>query len=294
MSRSLGTTDRKSPEFVFGHHDRDHTVPSVEVSFSDGSPSSGRFTPTSSQDGTTDAGLDEPDRQSTVPITQSLFENLRLDGSIERGTGQMNGNATDSPISFRLTPRRTATTYRDLHNVSPSPNVRFDDQSDQQPRTPSSPSASRPGTVPVHLENLTLGDSDEDIETEEDYRGDAEAGNGDFLYNIRQEELPRVPVYNLGLQNALREVKRRLTDLVEVMRNSELIHDHETALCQLYGQCLEASRFKYPETRTVGFIGDSGAGRYIFSTAHRLYANSSKGRVLSSTHFWTERTSHAQ
>ncbi|KAI2993530.1 hypothetical protein CBS147346_10936 [Aspergillus niger] len=40
-----------------------------------------------------------------------------------------------------------------------------------------------------------------------------------------------------------------------------LAHDNTTDLSKLYEKTLEASRFAYPATRTVGFIGDSGVGK---------------------------------
>lgn len=51
---------------------------------------------------------------------------------------------------------------------------------------------------------------------------------------------------------------------------SELNQDHSSDLHVLYKRTKKMSMFEYPETRTVGFIGDSGVGmgfrRYLLSS----------------------------
>lgn len=83
--------------------------------------------------------------------------------------------------------------------------------------------------------------------------------------NIRDENLPRAPIFDNRLQDGLKEVKRHLASLANTMHLSELTQDQSTSIYTLYKQTEKMSKFAYPETRIVGFIGDSGVGRGLFS-----------------------------
>ncbi|CAI7666524.1 unnamed protein product [Penicillium discolor] len=79
--------------------------------------------------------------------------------------------------------------------------------------------------------------------------------------DIRDETLPPAPIYNNRLQDGLKAVKGHLASLARAMRLSELTQDQSTSLYTLYKRTKKMSRFQYPVTRTVGFIGDSGVGK---------------------------------
>ncbi|KAF4771133.1 hypothetical protein HAV15_012667 [Penicillium sp. str.  len=79
--------------------------------------------------------------------------------------------------------------------------------------------------------------------------------------DIRDETLPPAPIYNNRLQDGLKAVKGHLASLASAMRLSELTQDQSTSLYTLYKHTEKMSRFQYPVTRTVGFIGDSGVGK---------------------------------
>ncbi|KAJ6150057.1 hypothetical protein N7471_001256 [Penicillium samsonianum] len=79
--------------------------------------------------------------------------------------------------------------------------------------------------------------------------------------DIRDETLPPAPIYNNRLQDGLKAVKGHLASLASAMRLSELTQDQSTSLYTLYKRTEKMSRFQYPVTRTVGFIGDSGVGK---------------------------------
>jgi hypothetical protein len=127
--------------------------------------------------------------------------------------------------------------------------------------------------VSSHSGDTAAKDSDRDYDPESDEDSlqnnnsddDADDDDDDYLYNVRQEELPQVPIYDIRLQNALRNVRGQLADLAQVMNRRELAQDPTTAFHGLYKQTLEASSFAYPATRTVGFIGDSGMGKLLGS-----------------------------
>ncbi|KAJ5100706.1 hypothetical protein N7456_006758 [Penicillium angulare] len=80
-------------------------------------------------------------------------------------------------------------------------------------------------------------------------------------YSVRQESLPKAPVYDQGLQRGLAEVKNSLRNIASIMGDSDLAHDSDSHFNTLYHETKSLSNFRYPETRIVGFIGDSGVGK---------------------------------
>ena len=188
-------------------------------------------------------------------------------GAADTTGGNLHGGQTVS----QLTPTGSIyhTTYRDLYNATPSPaGASSAEPREQRPQTPTSPL----GAVSSHLGNLNLADSqdgafegsDGNSEPDLDHISSPSDGNGgDYLYNIRGEELPEAAVYDIRLQDALRDVRGRLTDLAQCMGKQEQAQDITTVFHNLYEQILDASRFTYPDTRTVGFIGDSGMGKFV-------------------------------
>ncbi|KAL6231006.1 hypothetical protein BDW75DRAFT_233955 [Aspergillus navahoensis] len=119
------------------------------------------------------------------------------------------------------------TTYRDLYNATPSPaGISSAEPKAQRPQTRVSP-----GCI-------------EDISPD-----DGEETDGDYLYNIRAEELPQAPIYDIRLQDALRNVRGQLADLAHCMGQREQARDITTVFHNLYEQTLAASRFTYPATR---------------------------------------------
>ncbi|GIK05752.1 hypothetical protein Aspvir_009865 [Aspergillus viridinutans] len=197
-------------------------------------------------------------QRSLTPNTQSLFQNLCLSETTRHQNHGSETNPSSGPRESRLTPSTHHTTYRDLYNATPSPGVAPSAEPTQRaPRTPTSPL----GVVNAHLQNLNLADSGDPEVSLLDNNSDEDNVNDDCLYNIRQEELPQVPIYDIRLQNALRNVTGQLAELAQVMSRCEVAQDPTTAFHELYKQTLEASGFAYPATRTVGFIGDSGMGK---------------------------------
>ncbi|PYH87881.1 hypothetical protein BO71DRAFT_424076 [Aspergillus ellipticus CBS 707.79] len=226
-----------------------HTLPSVEFTFSCSPSSAGRLTPTSSVDDTEsiDPGLSQ---RSVTLTTQNLFQNLRLSESAPP--------ANDT--GPKVTPTSAHATYRNLFNATPSPATPR--TSTQRPRSPTSPL----GHVNSNFQNLNIDDSENeesddnsDSNSLQSSDSESETDEENDQYNIRQEELPKAPIYDLRLQSALRDVCNQLGSLAQLMgQRGDLIRDPESALHELHAQTLAASRFSYPETRTVGFIGDSG------------------------------------
>ncbi|KAJ5263281.1 hypothetical protein N7478_010886 [Penicillium angulare] len=80
-------------------------------------------------------------------------------------------------------------------------------------------------------------------------------------YSVRQESLPKAPIYDQSLQRGLAEVKDSLSNIASIMGESDLAHDSKSHFNTLYRETKDLSTFRYPETRIVGFIGDSGVGK---------------------------------
>ncbi|KAL1967746.1 hypothetical protein VTN77DRAFT_3003 [Rasamsonia byssochlamydoides] len=256
-------------------------VPPSEVSHYSGSSTTELWTPSSSEDEIVDLSPEPREilghsdtRRTSASTARSLLSDLHLRGSVERTRENSLTDREERAQSLGLSPSGTISTYADLHNATPTPRPR---PSVDQPLNSSlqrllqwSPSPS----VATRLQNLELEGNEAESDGEVSpavSEGEEEGGEMDHdsdheresnpLYDVRQERLPRARIYNNRLQNALRDVKNQFTKLKNTMRNSPLAQDESSDFYALYEQVKNFSRFEYPETRTVGFIGDSGVGK---------------------------------
>ncbi|KAL2794371.1 hypothetical protein BJX66DRAFT_202010 [Aspergillus keveii] len=216
-----------------------------------------------------------PSRESTVSSTRAIFSGLEL------GTNPSQRSA--SPLLPRIDQSGThasgappsslhVSTYRDLYNATPTPQPGpRSESSSPTVRNPRGPDTSRLGSVTSDLRGLVIqsietargqgreeGNESVNSSMDDDH---LEGDDDTSTYNIREEALPQAPIYDVGLQNALREVRSHLTDLKLSMARFHLVHDESARVHELYKQVELISRFEYPETRIVGFIGDSGVGK---------------------------------
>jgi len=220
------------------------------------------WTPSSSEDGNIDLSPRSGDnselsgtRITSVSTVRSLLSDLHLRSSVDR--------------TRDVSPQDTPSTDAYLHDTTPTLRTR---SSEGHSRNISPPlllqwSRSRSPSITALVQNLEL----EENEVEQD--GDSDASHSSppisddereeegAQSDLRQEQLPRAPIYDGRLQNALRDVKTRFTKLKDTMDNSPLAHDQNSDFYALYEQVKACGSFEYPETRTVGFIGDSGVGR---------------------------------
>jgi len=91
--------------------------------------------------------------------------------------------------------------------------------------------------------------------------GSENGSNTSSLDDVPQGPLPQAPVYDSDLQAVLRDVKEHLASICSDMERCSLIADQESDLSKQFEQVRMASQLDCPETRTVGFIGDSGVGK---------------------------------
>ncbi|CAI7660451.1 unnamed protein product [Penicillium crustosum] len=260
------------------------SVTSSGGTFATASESGIILTPTSSQDGSgSERSLPIREASSvlgTLPIAQppiSLFQNLQPDQASSITTPRRS-----SPNS-QLSPGRSPSTYADQHNASPSPRPRRIHPC--RPRRSTGENTSRSlstnqvgrGLGSSNLQSVAASVHTEDAQVPGTFPAasgstsaatsshENEDGNEDenerISNDIRDETLPPAPIYNNRLQDGLKAVKGHLASLASTMRLSELTQDQSTSLYTLYKQTEKMSRFQYPVTRTVGFIGDSGVGK---------------------------------
>ncbi|KAJ5711184.1 hypothetical protein N7488_005340 [Penicillium malachiteum] len=216
-----------------------------------------------------------PPRADQPPVFQ--FEGLNIAnqssafpfGAVSIG----NQSRFTTPSIFRrdeslLTPTRSASTYADQHNASPSPgSSRIAHRRIHQTRQRSVGSGlstvTNPHENPVEsMESEIHSDSTEMSHTlERSVSVVSRESRTSIRGAIRDESLPNVPIYDARLQDQVKEVKSKLTSLVTSIGSSALVHDQSSSLHAHYQKVKKASKFEYPEIRTVGFIGDSGVGK---------------------------------
>lgn len=230
-------------------------LPSVEFTFSC------RLTP-------------EPQQRPAVPCTPRATNSTARNASQKMHFGN---DANKGQNGLSLFSNVTSSTYADQYDATPSPKARLG----LEYRPQSSPTPS----LTARLHDLGFQDS-EDGQAEDWNRNDSasnsspvedderewsesdlnDEGHDNYFYSIRQERHPQVRIYNTHLQNALRDVRSHLKNLTNTMRGCPLVHDQTTGLYDLYQKVQTMSQFQYPETRTVGFIGNSGVGKFSLAS----------------------------
>lgn len=174
------------------------------------------------------AGTEQRQTQrESVSRTANLFAGLHLD------TGPSHGN-TDASTTSR---------YTDMYDAMPTPETTSSAISQNQPDRDGTPQDQ-------NTDNASLV-------------GEMESSTA--IYNVQDEELPPERIYNNQLQDALKGVKAQLTRLTDTMRGSEPVqnNEHSSGLFALYQEAEGLSHFEFPETRVVGFIGDTGVGLFV-------------------------------
>ncbi|KAI0540336.1 hypothetical protein GGR58DRAFT_460959 [Xylaria digitata] len=77
-----------------------------------------------------------------------------------------------------------------------------------------------------------------------------------------RSEVPPNDRFNLPVfQKALRDTKSLMTGLVNVLGSSAVHSEPDSVMQRLHSEAKSLSQFECPSRRTVGFVGDSGAGK---------------------------------
>jgi hypothetical protein len=83
----------------------------------------------------------------------------------------------------------------------------------------------------------------------------------ELLYNVASERRPDERIFSQAFQSALEETKGELRELSLAIWGCTAAHQAGTGLYALRQQGQSLSEFEPMRTRTVGLVGDSGAGR---------------------------------
>ena len=226
--------------------------------------SRGAFTPStspsSSNRSTRTTPISHRTLQRTLPTPTLPFENLNINGT---GTGNPPDATSEPEPPFVRRSRRNVGSdespqipvlgtndidRRGLFNT-------YRDSEDQSISSRNTTERRRTSVV-----DLTEGEDQADETLSRRTSMDVD----DQTDTFHHEPLPSAPIYNSQLQDGLKEVKSLLAEIANTMRLSELTDDPNTSLHKLHEETKMLSEFSYPETRTVGLIGDSGVGELPF------------------------------
>lgn len=84
-------------------------------------------------------------------------------------------------------------------------------------------------------------------------------------HNVR-DETPAKDRFNIpAVQKALRNTKSLMSEMVNVLSSSTVHNEPGSVMARLRRQAEDLAQFECPPTRTVGFVGDSGAGKTIIA-----------------------------
>lgn len=81
-------------------------------------------------------------------------------------------------------------------------------------------------------------------------------------YNVQAEAPPEDRRINEQFQQAFAGAKGVMTRLVAVLGSGFLHTEPDSTMRRLHGKAAELAGFDCPPTRTVGFVGDSGVGKF--------------------------------
>lgn len=140
---------------------------------------------------------------------------------------------------------------------STSINADFLDATSERPDAPGQHTSVH-DPLPSHNQPALDGDQEDQINTGSGTESD---NNNSALDDMPQELLPPAPIFDSDLQRILRDVKGHLSSIISDIEKCPLVDDKESDLSKQHEQVRMASQLDCPETRTVGFIGDSGVGK---------------------------------
>lgn len=79
-------------------------------------------------------------------------------------------------------------------------------------------------------------------------------------HRVEDEEAPEDPFNARSFQESLRDSKRAVAELANVLGSSALGRAEGSKLQQLRLEAVDLESFQHPTKRTVGFVGSSGCG----------------------------------
>ncbi|OJJ42340.1 hypothetical protein ASPZODRAFT_125698 [Penicilliopsis zonata CBS 506.65] len=172
---------------------------------------------------------------NSTPLTPDRNTVSSVTGRLQGFNMQSGSPRTPRAANIGLSPGQLTSTFGHLFNATPEP-------------------------ARDTSENTESYNSDDGGSNDSNSEGEGEEEEEE-VYSLRDEQLPPARVYNNELQTVLGQVKAGLAGLHQDMEGSSLSHEDDSTLSALKEDALRLSKFDFPVTRTVGFIGDSGAGK---------------------------------
>lgn len=81
-------------------------------------------------------------------------------------------------------------------------------------------------------------------------------------HDVADEELPHDQFHESSVQSAISDARRVASELADVLSSSSLSNTPDSTIRRLYVEAQRFSQFRCQSARTVGFVGDSGVGKY--------------------------------
>jgi len=85
------------------------------------------------------------------------------------------------------------------------------------------------------------------------------------IHDVKDEDLPNDRFNEPTFQEAFSDAKRLVAKLTTVLSSNTIRHELDSTMRQLHEQASKLAQFHCPSTRKVGFVGDSGVGKYRHS-----------------------------
>lgn len=96
-------------------------------------------------------------------------------------------------------------------------------------------------------------------------------------HNVIDEDPPSDPFHEPTFQQAFSDAKRFMSELVDVLSSSSIHSELDSTMRRLHEEAIKLAQFLCPSTRIVGFVGDSGVGKFdssilcsVWSEAYNL------------------------
>lgn len=83
-------------------------------------------------------------------------------------------------------------------------------------------------------------------------------------HRVVEEELPEDRFNEPTFQQAFSDAKWFMSELTDVLSSSSMCNELDSTVRRLHTEAGNLARFHCSSTRTVGFVGDSGVGKYNF------------------------------
>ena len=214
----------------------------------------------SGRDALVRAQVDIPDRSSSGVSSESWQE----------GSSTSHHRPLQVPISQRTRARSTDAIRGGPRSASngPADGGRNPQEDARRSYSRSQSTSATPESVPTELdgsESLIPADSYDEspIPTNEslvDGLDDLSLDEVESPYDPRVETPPEEPFYDNSFQEAIELAKTLAGDISRSVSGYQLVHNNESEISRIRSIAQRLEKFRPPETRIIGIVGESGSG----------------------------------